>query len=267
MSFFENIASGTITRVEGGTIGSILGIGGTVTTTGGGAGSTVVTVGTINAGTLNNLASGSTVQTAGTLTTGTLQNLVSGSVVQTAGTLTTGSVVQTAGTLTTGTLQNLVSGTVVQASGTLTTGSIVQTAGTLTTMIAGTLTALANGTITAGTIRQQWQAVTQVTSFGTLGTAGGSFFGTLSGTSGGGTKHIVSGCSIVVATGTADVRVLIGSAIIGGSVLTAGFFPPGGGIARDFNPPIESGTNSELIYHFVGAGTAYITVQYWKSIL
>jgi len=134
-------------------------------------------------------------------------------------------------------------------------------------MIAGTLTALANGTITAGTIRQQWQAVTQVTSFGTLGTAGGSFFGTLSGTSGGGTKHIVSGCSIVVATGTADVRVLIGSAIIGGSVLTAGFFPPGGGIARDFNPPIESGTNSELIYHFVGAGTAYITVQYWKSIL
>jgi len=235
MSFFENIASGTITRVEGGTIGSILGIGGTVTTTGGGAGSTVVTVGTINAGTLNNLASGSTVQTAGTLTTGTLQNLVSGSVVQTAGTLTT--------------------------------GSVVQTAGTLTTMIAGTLTALANGTITAGTIRQQWQAVTQVTSFGTLGTAGGSFFGTLSGTSGGGTKHIVSGCSIVVATGTADVRVLIGSAIIGGSVLTAGFFPPGGGIARDFNPPIESGTNSELIYHFVGAGTAYITVQYWKSIL
>src|SRR3990167_535947 len=235
MSFFENIASGTITRVEGGTIGSILGIGGTVTTTGGGAGSTVVTVGTINAGTLNNLASGSTVQTAGTLTTGTLQNLVSGSVVQTAGTLTT--------------------------------GSVVQTAGTLTTMIAGTLTALANGTITAGTIRQQWQAVTQVTSFGTLGTAGGSFFGTLSGTSGGGTKHIVSGCSIVVATGTADVRVLIGSAIIGGSVLTAGFFPPGGGIARDFNPPIESGTNSELIYHFVGACTAYITVQYWKSIL
>src|SRR3989304_4967815 len=235
MSFFENIASGTITRVEGGTIGSILGIGGTVTTTGGGAGSTVVTVGTINAGTLNNLASGSTVQTAGTLTTGTLQNLVSGSV--------------------------------VQASCTLTTGSVVQTAGTLTTMIAGTLTALANGTITAGTIRQQWQAVTQVTSFGTLGTAGGSFFGTLSGTSGGGTKHIVSGCSIVVATGTADVRVLIGSAIIGGSVLTAGFFPPGGGIARDFNPPIESGTNSELIYHFVGAGTAYITVQYWKSIL
>src|SRR3990167_1651153 len=219
MSFFENIVPPMPN------IGSILGIGGTVTTTGGGAGSTVVTVGTINAGTLNNLASGSTVQTAGTLTTGTLQNLVSGSVVQTAGTLTT--------------------------------GSVVQTAGTLTTMIAGTLTALANGTITAGTIRQQWQAVTQVTSFGTLGTAGGSFFGTLSGTSGGGTKHIVSGCSIVVATGTADVRVLIGSAIIGGSVLTAGFFPPGGGIARDFNPPIESGTNSELIYHFVGAGTAY----------
>src|SRR3990167_11344419 len=123
------------------------------------------------------------------------------------------------------------------------------------------------GTLNYGTIVQQWQPVNQVTSFGTLGTASGSFFGTISGTSGAGTKHIVSGLSIVVNTGTADVRVLIGSTIIGGSVLAAGAFVPSAGIVRDFNPPIESGTNSELIYHFVGAGTAFITIQYWKSTL
>ena len=122
------------------------------------------------------------------------------------------------------------------------------------------------GTLNYGTIVQQWQPVNQVTSFGTLGTASGSFFGTISGTSGAGTKHIVSGLSIVVNTGTADFRVLIGSAITGGSVLAAGRFPPGGGIARTFAPPIASGTNSELIYHFVEAGTAFITVQYWKAI-
>src|SRR3990167_8968255 len=117
------------------------------------------------------------------------------------------------------------------------------------------------------TVRQQWQPVNQVTSFGTLGTASGSLFGTLSAASGAGTKHIVSGCSIVVESGTADVRVLIGTAIIGGSVLAAGKFVPSAGIVRDFNQPIESGTNSALTYHFVGAGTAFVTVQYWKSTL
>ena len=120
--------------------------------------------------------------------------------------------------------------------------------------------------VAGGTFTQQWQPVNQITSFGTLGTASGSLFGTLSGTSGAGTKHIVEGCSVVVESGTADVRILIGSAITGGSVLTAGKFPPGGGIARTFVPPIASGTNSELIYHFVGAGTAFITVQYWRAV-
>src|SRR3990167_996950 len=158
-----------------------------------------------------------------------------------------------------GTIQNLDKGTIARIEG----GSIVQVSGTLTT---GSLSNVATiGTLTYGTIVQQWQPVNQVTSFGTLGTASGSLFGTLSGTSGAGTKHIVEGCSIVVQSGTADVRVLIGSAITGGSVLTAGAFPPGGGIATTFTPPIASGTNSELIYHFVGAGTAFITVQYWKT--
>src|SRR3990167_2916189 len=146
-------------------------------------------------------------------------------------------------------ISNVVGGTITKVNA----GSIVVTAGTL---ITGTL----------GLVDQfDRQHPKQVTSFGTLGTAGGSLFGTISGTSGGGTIHVVSGLSVVVNTGTADIRILIGSAIIGGSVLSGGAFPPGGGIARTFDPPIDSGTNSELIYHFVGAGTAFITVQYWKT--
>lgn len=224
----------------------------------GGANPTAGTLDLLKAGTITSIQGGTL--NAGTITTGSLSNIATLGTIQNLNTGTlavvaAGSHVHTAGTLTTGTLQNLVS------------GSVVQTAGTLTTMIAGTLTALANGTITAGTIRQQWQPVNQVTSFGTLGTASGSLFATISGTSGAGTKHMISGISIVEESGTADVRVLIGSAIVGGSVLAAGKFVPSAGIVRDFNPPIESGTNSELIYHFVGAGTAYITCQYWKSIL
>jgi|SRR3990167_1340430 len=166
-----------------------------------------------------------------------ISNVVGGTITK----VNAGSIVVTAGTLITGTLQNLVSGSIVQTAGTLTTGTL-------------------------GLVDQfDRQHPKQVTSFGTLGTAGGSLFGTISGTSGGGTIHVVSGLSVVVNTGTADIRILIGSAIIGGSVLSGGAFPPGGGIARTFDPPIDSGTNSELIYHFVGAGTAFITVQYWKT--
>lgn len=160
-----------------------------------------------------------------------------------------------------GTILNVDKGTITRIEG----GSLVITGGT-TNITTGSIVVTV-GTITAGTFRQQFQPVNQVTSYGTLATAAGSAFGTISGTSGAGTKHIVSGLSIVVNTGTADVRLLIGSAITGGSVLAAGAFVPSAGIVRDFNPPIESGTNSELIYHFVGAGTAFITVQYWKNTI
>lgn len=102
--------------------------------------------------------------------------------------------------------------------------------------------------------------------FGTLGTAGGSFFGTLSAAAGAGTKHYVTGVDIVMQSGTADVRVLAGSAIQGTGILAAGAFAPNGGISKRITPAFATGTNSELIYHFVGAGTAFITVAYWKGI-
>lgn len=68
-------------------------------------------------------------------------------------------------------------------------------------------------------------------------------------------------------SGTADVRVLAGSAIQGAGVLAAGFFAtPSAGISNRFQPAFATGTNSELIYHFVGTGTAFIRASYWKGI-
>ncbi len=127
------------------------------------------------------------------------------------------------------------------------------------------ITNLLGGTIFAGTYQLNPTPIITPLILGTLGTAGGSFFATVSAASGAGTKHYVSSCQIVVQSGTPDVRILAGSSILGTGVIAAGAFPPGGGIEREFNPPFVTGTNSELIYHFVGAGTAMIVVNYWKG--
>ena len=270
-------SGGTISEIGVVAAGSVVVTAGTIAAhaiTNLAGGSVVVTTGTIAAHAITNLAGGTVTEVASVtnLVKGTITRVEGGSVVMTAGTvsvlntvgtvgvLNNGSVVLKSGTLTTGTLQNVASGSMVQTAGTLTTG-------TLQNLVSGTITALGAGTITAGTVRQQWQPVNQVTSFGTLGTAAGSLFGTISAASGAGTKHMISGLSVVVATGTVDVRLLVGTAITGGSVLTGGALPAGAGIQKSFTPPIETGTNSELTYHFVGAGTAFITVQYWKSLI
>ena len=133
-------------------------------------------------------------------------------------------------------------------------------------MVKGTVTRASNvGTLESGTLQINPDPVPTMLLFGTLGTAGGSFFATISAASGAGTKHFISGVDIVMDSGTADVRVLAGSAIQGTGVLAAGKFPAGGGISKIFTPAFETGTNSELIYHFVGAGTAFIHTSYWKG--
>lgn len=119
--------------------------------------------------------------------------------------------------------------------------------------------------VSAGTTQLNPKPIITPLIQGTLGTAGGSLFGTLSGASGAGTKHYINGLQIVVQSGTPDVRVLTGTAIQGTGVLAAGAFVPSAGIVRELNPPFVTGTNSELTYHFVGAGTAYIVVNYWKG--
>ena len=220
------------------------------------------TITSVQGGTINVVAAGSHVHTAGTLTTGTLQNLVSG-------TINTGSVVVNSGTIgsvtalaTLGTILNLNTGTIAVVAA----GSHVHTAGTVTTMLAGTLTALANGTITAGTVRINHRNTNIGSTFGTLAVAAGSAFGTLVPASGAGTAIVVTGLSIVSVSGTPDVRILVGTAITGASVLAGGALVAGAGISMPFPVPHETATNQEITYHFVGAGTAFITLKYYNII-
>ena len=190
------------------------------------------------------------------MTTGSLTN------VATAGTLLNldkGTVTSVQG----GTIGNLVSGTVTVGIGTVNVNT-----GTLAILTAGTVTNVASGSIvvTAGTFRQNWRPTNIGSTWGTLATATGSAFGTLISASGAGTAIIVTGCSIVTQSGTPDVRILIGTAITGASVLAGGAFVPSAGIRASFSPPIETAANSELTYHFVNAGTAFITLQYWNEV-
>lgn len=135
-------------------------------------------------------------------------------------------------------------------------------------ILTGTVTRTSNlGTLELGTMKLlATPAGSSILSHGTLGTAGGSFFATLSALSGSGTRTYVTHSSIVMQSGTADVRILAGSAIQGTGVITAGQFPAGGGIATPFFPPFDAGDNSALLYHFVGAGTAFITIKYFKAV-
>lgn len=252
-----NIAKGTITRVEGGTfnLGSVVFASQpavyveqpTATALQAQVGMLTGTVTTIAAGTQNTLG-----------TVGVVNNIVKGTVTRLeTGTLAEVTLVPTVTTVTT--VSNLTNGTTRMSVGTLTTG-------TLQNLVTGTINALAAGTITAGTIdRLNRRAPVVPTSYGTLGTAGGSAFGTISAASGAGTVHIVSGVSMVVMAGTVDAYLGFGTALNGAAVLARGNFAAGAGMAREFNPPIESGTNTEICYELAGAGTVYYTVQYWKT--
>lgn len=208
-----------------------------------------------------------TQQTLGTV--GVVNNLVTGTLAAVSsvseivkGTTTLVSTVTTVSNLTNGSV-NILTGT-LQSSGTTTGVGVVSnlTNGSVN-LLTGTVTSITN--LAAGTVQINPDPVPTMLMFGTQGTAGGSFFGTLSAASGAGTKCFVSGVDIVVESGTVDVRILAGSAIQGTGVLAAGKFPPGGGIRKTITPAFETGTNSELVYHFVGAGTAFIHIDYWKG--
>ena len=236
-----------------------------------------------NAGTLatgaNNIgdvdiATGTVTLVSGVTTVTTVSNLTNGSARMTVGTLTTGSLTNLA-SLHTGTIQSVaevVKGTTtlvtaVTTVSNLTNGSVNILTGTIqssgTTTGVGVVTSVTN--LAGGTVQVNPVPVPTMLQHGTLGTAGGSFFATVSAASGAGTKHYIQGIDIVMQAGTADVRVLAGTVINGTGVLAAGQFPAGGGISKNWTPHFATGTNSELIYHFVGAGTAFIVVSYWKG--
>lgn len=257
-------------------------------------GTVVVPSGTVTTGSLTNLANlinGSVVMTVGTLTTGSLTNVanvINGSInvltgtIQSSGTttgvgvvttvttvsnLTIGSVRMTVGTLTTGSLTNLAS----LHTGTITTGSITDVA----KLYSGTInvgTFVNNGgslgTLNSGTVKIDKNPVSLGTPFHTRGTTGAAVWGTIIAASGAGTYQYVSNIDVVVTSGTVDVAVTnIG---IGGStgagVLTRGQYPAGGGIAKQFDPVIKSGTNGTLAYWLGGAGTVDINVTYWQGV-
>ncbi len=193
------------------------------------------TIGTINVGTIN----------TGTINTGTINV---GTFVMPSGTLNVGTVTsnQATGTQNVGTLN----------TGTINTGTFVMTLGTLATGTLSPIPTIANVT------------------YGTHGTTGVSIFGTLAGGtgSGAGTEIFVTSLSLSIPStgGSQDVSVGWGSNggtfQAGTGLLVRGNFPPGGGIQKTFWPPVNSGTQAQLMMFQAGAGTADVSVTYFLAV-
>ena len=259
-----NLSKGTVTRIEGGTVGLLTTVSnltnGSINILTG----TTTLVSTVT--TLSNLTNGSVNILTGTVTSlgtavgvGTMTNL---------GSLTNAGTVKEVTTVpTVTTVSNLTNGSINILTGTMTLLSTVTTVSNLTNgsvnVLTGTVTSVTN--LAGGTVQQNIVPVMTTLSNGVLGTAGGSFFATLSAASGAGTKHYVTGLSVIGQAGTADIRILAGTVITGTGVIGAGIVVPGGGYAYPIDPPFQTGTNSELVYHFVGAGSAFIRVLYSKG--
>lgn len=285
---------GNIGTIESGTVTTSLALNtGTITTIAAGTQNTLGTVGTvIGIGTLTgigalpahaislgtvlgpNASAGTSttapVQTGGTTATGTVYAFLTDTAGHQKTDIITGTL-QSAGTTTgVGVVSNLTNGTVRMSIGTLTTGSLTNLASLYNgsvNLLTGTLTRASNvGTLESGTVQVNPKSPTAILIAHVLGTTGGTTVGTLSGASGAGTKHFVTGLQIVVDSGTPNCFVGFGTGTAGGSVLARGAFPAGGGIMRDFTIPIESGTNSEICYVVWGVGTANVAVNYWKGV-
>ena len=148
--------------------------------------------------------------------------------------------------------------------------------GTIQNLVSGTINALANGTITAGTFSMTTGTLSPLPTianspFGTIGTTGVSIFGTLAGgtSSGAGTEIFITSLSLSVPSTAGSQQVTIGWGSNGGTLhagtgrLVGGNFPPGGGIQKNFDPHINSGTNAQLMYFQAGAGTVNVDVTYF----
>mgnify|MGYP001609523535 FL=1 len=254
-----------------------------------GAGTTTVQMvsGTLNVGTVvvSSSSGGTTVNIAtgtqqtlgtvglvnglvtGTITTGSLSNVAmlnAGTVVTASGTVTLLSTVTTLSNLTNGSI-NVLSGTqqLLTTVSNLTNGSVNLLTGTVTSV-----TSVAN--IVTGTLASVRVNHTPVGSIlvysNTLGTAGAAFWGTLVAPVGAGTFLYLTNLSIVGVSGTVDCGIannVAGST--GAGVIARGFFPPSGGIAQNFDPPITTVANGTLAYFLNGAGTVDFNVAYWVS--
>ena len=271
----SNLAKGTITRIEGGTIALNTG------TVNGGDAASDSTFGYLNYGRMNvyngatwdrlrgDTTGGAYVQVRGSNGTitrvgnvGTVEAIASGTI-QNSGT-TTGVGVVTSVT-------NLVSGTLLN-SGT-TTGVGVVTS--VTNLVGGTVTALANGTITAGT-------VTRVGNVGTIesgtvklnpnpsiasnvfGTTSAGTIGTIVAAPSAGSAILIDSLDVSQISGTAEVVVSYGIVAVGNGVVTRGLYPAGGGISKNPTYPIGGSiTGSALTWNILsGSGTVSYSVAY-----
>lgn len=238
-----HVRLGTITKVEGGTLGLVTTVtnlsNGTIqnsgTTTGVGVVSMLSagTVNMINAGTLTSLG---TVPGVGVVTT--VSNLSNGSVRMTVGTIAAGSIVVTAGT---------------QRVGTLNTGTI--NTGTINT---GTINA---GTINAGTVRINPNPTIHWMPFGTTTTG---TIGTLVAAPSAGSAILLNSLDISLQSGTAEVLVSYGLVTTGNGVVTRGNFGVLGGLAKTYASPIGGSiTGSALTYNILsGSGTVSYSISY-----
>src|SRR3990167_805506 len=269
MSFFEQIAAGTITKLEGGTVQTNVLSGtlnvGTATV----SGNVGVSSGTINVGTFTNTGTNVNIVT-GTVNVGTVavSSLPSGGTILNLAAGTLGTILGVGGTVS---VNQVVGGTTVNVNtGTINVGSVAVTSlpsgGTLLNLAAGTITSVAN--VAGGTVQLNQKNVNVGTPFTTYGTSGAAVWGTIIAAAGAGTKQYVENVDIVVHSGTVDVAVTnsgIGGSI-GAGVLARGQFPPGGGLQRSFFPPVASGTNGTLSYWLGGAGTVSIDIVYWQGV-
>ncbi len=266
---------GTLPTITIGTIGT-LGLGSVVVNTLPNlpGGSIVVTTGTITSiGTIGTLGLGTITGNLGTIgTVGTLQGLGTLPGVGVITSLTNGSInipngtLQALGTMgTLGTLQN---------QGSLTNLGQLYNAGTVQNQLAGTITALQNGTINKGTMNVGTLSPIPsiaVSTYGTHGTTGVSIFGTLAGGTGAGagTEIFITSLSLTIPSTGGSQDASIGWGSNGGTfhagtgLLVRGNFPPGGGIQKQFCPPVNSGTNGQLMLFQAGAGTVDVSVSYF----
>lgn len=155
-------------------------------------------------------------------------------------------------TITAGTITSV--GTILGIGGTVQVSGA--SAGTDVNIVTGTLASVKINATPAGST---------ILSNHVLGTSGAALFGTLLASAGAGTNVYLTGLQIVVHSGTPDVAItnnVAGST--GAGVYARGLFPPGGGIARDFNPPINCGAAGTLCY-YINTGTASFIVNYWVS--
>lgn len=296
---YVDIINGTVSSVNTGTNVNV--VSGTINVgTFNNTGTNVnIVSGTVTTGSLSNIATlnnGTVVHPSGTITTGSISNVAmvnAGTFVQVSGTTTLVSTVTTVSNLTNGSI-NILTGT-LQSSGTttgvgvvsnLTNGSVNILTGTLqssgTTTGVGVVTNLTNGsvilqsgTVSTGTIQNlnygtiaidAKPAGSNILTTHTLGTGGGTFFGTMVAPVGAGTYIYLTGVSIVARSGgSVDAGISTNVAgTTGAGVVSRGLFPAaGGGIARDFNPALRIGTNGTLAYFIVTAGTVDFAASYW----